>query len=285
MPKDHLSNYFAEIRKYKVLSREEERTLLAKVRAMFLYPDDRLLRCMGRYARDKLVTHNLKLVVSIANKLKKQCGSLTFFDLIFYGNEGLVRAVDEKVDLSRGRFSTGAYYFIWQSIMQAVYWESRDIRVPAHAWRTKTQLSKARARLQTELHREPTLPEILEDCEISEARYRANQDAFHTFCPLTPNVLDTTEDIEEPAPEIPENLKRIREKFAALRDSNRRAYRVIELLFGMHGVVLSIEEISEKLNISEKEVRVLRRKGLASIRRDIKSEVNSADPPCLTTAA
>jgi RNA polymerase primary sigma factor len=95
---DELAPYLGAIRKYPVLTREEERALATRVRRGDLA------------AKQKMVRHNLALVVAIARKQSR--GAVRLEDLIQEGNIGLMRAV-EKFDPRVGtRFSTYAAWWI-----------------------------------------------------------------------------------------------------------------------------------------------------------------------------
>jgi RNA polymerase sigma-32 factor len=80
VPFDPLSRYLAEIRRFPLLSREEE-TVISKRYAKFHEPDDAY----------RLVTANLRLVVKIANEFARATRNL--LDLIQEGNIGLMEAV------------------------------------------------------------------------------------------------------------------------------------------------------------------------------------------------
>ena len=80
VPFDPLSRYLAEIRRFPLLSREEE-IVIAKRYAKFHEPDDAY----------RLVTANLRLVVKIANEFARATRNL--LDLIQEGNIGLMEAV------------------------------------------------------------------------------------------------------------------------------------------------------------------------------------------------
>ena len=91
-------SYMASIRRYPVLSREEERRWT-----------EEYAKNGSRRAFEKLVTANLKFVVKICNKYKGY--GLPFDDLVQEGNIGLVKAV-EKFDPSKG----------YRLISYAVWW-------------------------------------------------------------------------------------------------------------------------------------------------------------------
>jgi RNA polymerase sigma-32 factor len=80
VPFDPLSRYLAEIRRFPLLSREEE-TVISKRYAKYQETDDAY----------RLVTANLRLVVKIANEFARATRNL--LDLIQEGNIGLMEAV------------------------------------------------------------------------------------------------------------------------------------------------------------------------------------------------
>ena len=153
---DMVKLYLHDIGKYPILSLEEEQEL----GYLILQGDTE--------ARDKLVQHNLKLVVSIA---KKYCGcGIGFLDLIQEGNMGLITAAN-KFDVSKGfRFSTYATWWIRQAISNALTTQSRSIRIPAHINNLLRKIKKTKNEFTQKFEREPTLKEIADAVKESEER-------------------------------------------------------------------------------------------------------------------
>lgn len=138
--------YLREIGQYDLLSREEE-IKLAEAAANG-----------SQKAKDDLVNHNLRLVVSIAKRYMGR--GLTLLDLIQEGNMGLIKAVD-KYDVSKGfKFSTYATYWIKQAISRAVMDQARNIRIPVHIIELMSNIKKVEHDFQQIYGREPKEAEV-----------------------------------------------------------------------------------------------------------------------------
>ena len=157
---DGLTTYLSEIGRYKLLSNEET--------------TDLFVRASGgdKEARDKLIAHNLKLVVKYAKLIKQSYKSnVPLIDLIQAGNMGLMRAV-EKFDFTRGyAFSTYAIWWIRQSIIRHIYESENSIRVPVHMSEKFTTISKAESAFIDANGREPTYEELSDDVKMTEKEY------------------------------------------------------------------------------------------------------------------
>ena len=102
-------------------------------------------------ARQRLIEHNLRLVVSIAKHYTNR--GLALPDLIEEGNLGLIHALD-KFDAERGfRFTTYATWWIRQAVERAIMNQSRTIRLPAHVVKELNVVLRALRHL--EMHGQP----------------------------------------------------------------------------------------------------------------------------------
>jgi len=135
-PGNTLQSYLRDIRKAALLSAEEEFDTAVRARS-------------GDFtARQAMIEHNLRLVVSIA-KIHVGRG-LPMIDLIEEGNLGLMHAIG-KFEPERGfRFSTYASWWIRQSIDRAIMYQSRLVRLPVHVVRELNQVLKARRVLESQ---------------------------------------------------------------------------------------------------------------------------------------
>ncbi len=121
--------YFGDIRRKSVLTAEQEYSIAIRSRE----GDIR--------ARDRMIEHNLRLVVSIAKRYTNR--GVELLDLIEEGNLGLIHALD-KFEPEKGfRFSTYATWWIRQYIERAIMNQSRTIRIPVHIAKNINSIRKA----------------------------------------------------------------------------------------------------------------------------------------------
>ena len=133
---DPAEAYFNEIRGKPLLNAERERKLAI------------LARNGDPDARNKMIEHNLRLVVNIAKRHMNR--GVDLLDLIEEGNMGLMHAL-EKFEPERGfRFSTYATWWIRQNIERAIMNQSRTIRLPVHVVKELNSIRKTMQRLEGE---------------------------------------------------------------------------------------------------------------------------------------
>ena len=116
VPQDPLSTYLAEIRRYPVLSREEEHELALR----YFEHDD-------QDAAYRLITSNLRLVVIVAREYQRAFHNL--LDLVQEGNVGLLEAV-KQFDPYRGvRLPSYAVWWIRAYVIRYVMNNFRLVKV------------------------------------------------------------------------------------------------------------------------------------------------------------
>jgi RNA polymerase sigma factor (sigma-70 family) len=133
MMSDALGDYLNSISRVPLLTGEEELHLGRLVREWQDHENaPAAVARRGKRALDRLVSANLRLVVSVVTRYRRRFAHLAIepIDLVQAGNIGLIRAV-EKFDPKRGyRFSTFAYWWIRQAVSRHIQEVHPTVRVP-----------------------------------------------------------------------------------------------------------------------------------------------------------
>jgi RNA polymerase primary sigma factor len=121
-------------------------------------------------AKARMITSNLRLVVSIAKKYANR--GVNIQDLIQEGSFGLITAVDKFDPLHKCRFSTYAHYWIKQSVTRALADFSRTIRLPVHMNDCVKSIRKTRTTFFCNEGRQPSDEELAASLRISQTKLR-----------------------------------------------------------------------------------------------------------------
>ena len=155
---DLVKIYLREIGKMSVLAPDKELALARKSQIGDIE------------AKQELVRHNLRLVVSIAKKYLNR--GMSFLDLIQEGNLGLMKAVD-KFDPERGyKFSTYATWWVRQGITRSLSDKSRTIRIPVHMVELISKVKKAKKKLSEKSGNTPSDEEIANELKLDISRVK-----------------------------------------------------------------------------------------------------------------
>lgn len=256
---DTLGMFLDEIGRYPLLTKDEEVELAKRVEKG------------DQEAKNRMITSNLRLVVSIA---KKYQGSLPLIDLIQEGILGLIRGV-EKFDWRRGfKFSTYATWWIRQAIGRANQTHARTIRVPVHQIEREWKLGRARNKLIDELSREPTDEELAKAAGLTVKQIEDLRNAARVVASLDEPVGaegDTTlgELRADPAPDAAEEIQlSLAEEGIekAVSELPKRLQQVIRMRFGLNGgEPMTLQQVGSELGFSRERVRQIEADALQSL--------------------
>ena len=260
---DDMSQYLREIRRFPLLSPEEERTLAMACKQ----GDENAIR--------QMVNSNLRLVVSVAKEYAGR--GVPLLDLIQEGSIGLLVAAKKFDYTLENRFSTYATKWIRQGVTRCLMNHSQLIRVPVHTAERMRKVLTTKAALLQELEREPTIDEIAQACEIPADKVsqllQLNPETCSLDAPagesedVTLGVL--LEDVLSPEPQeelVREELKRTMD--ALLSMLTDRQQMVLRLHFGMEdGVCYSLEQISIRFGVSKERVRQIERQAMERLQK------------------
>ena len=169
---NNLQDFFTQVGKSNLLTREEEVALSKRIEAG------------DESARRRMIQSNLRLAISIAKKYQNKGCDLE--DLIQESSIGLIKAVD-RFDWRRGfKFSTYACWWIKQAVRRHVASHSSAIRLPSYAKNMMWKMRVAAEEYEKEFGTPPTPDELAELLGVTK-------DTMESIlgCASTPISLDT----------------------------------------------------------------------------------------------
>ncbi|CAL1409726.1 unnamed protein product [Linum trigynum] len=150
---------------------------------------------VGRAARNKLIKHNLRLVLFVINKYFSDfASSPRFQDLCQAGVRGLITAIDRFEPKRKFRLSTYSLFWIRHAIIRSMTLSSFT-RVSFGLESIRVEIQKTRLHLLVELQREPTEEEIVERVGISHERYHEVMKAAKPILSLHMRNATTQEEL------------------------------------------------------------------------------------------
>lgn len=259
---DDVRQYLHEIRRYPLLTPEEERALAQRC----ALGDEDAIR--------QMVNSNLRLVVSVAKEYAGR--GVPLMDLIQEGSIGLLAAA-KKFDYTLDyRFSTYATKWIRQGVTRCLMNHAQMIRVPMHTAERIRKVQQAESQLQQQLDRAPTVEEIAAFCDLPAAKVRQLLKRNPEVCSLDAPVgsddgafgvlLEDCSSAQPYEQVVREELNMTMETL--LGTLNERQRQVLRLHFGMEdSTVHSLEEIGCILGISKERVRQIEKQAMDKLHK------------------
>ena len=269
---ESLDKYLVEISRIPMISAEEEVELAQAIRAGGQ---------KANKAREKLVTANLRFVVSVAKQYQHQGLPLT--DLINEGNIGLITAADRFDDTRGFKFISYAIWWIRQSILQAIADYSNTVRRPQSQIAISNKIKTATNEFLQKHQRYPSAEELSEIIELEiEKIEKAIQGEAHVAsidAPLTDDESQTMVDTLASSSEYAADRQVDHESMCSdlmqvlCSVLSERECKIVIQSFGIGCQERGLEDIGNDMGLTRERVRQIRERGIDKIRKSSKSKI------------
>jgi RNA polymerase sigma-32 factor len=278
-----LNGYMQELRRYPLLSREEEHEL-AVAYARTGDP------AIGR----RLVTANLRLVVKLAYCYRQAYGNM--LDLMQEGNLGLLQAI-QRYDPHRGvKLSSFAAWWIRAYMLKFILSNRCLVKIGTTQAQRKLFFNLSREQEKLEAAGFVVSDRLLSErlCvpegEVTDMRLRLGQSEVSLDAPVGRSEeggRPLMETLESGSQQRPDHLIEDREFNEALRRKLQAFQRTLrgreQTLFGerlMADQPLTLQEVGARYGISRERARQIERGLLARLRRYLERELSIEAAPC-----
>ncbi len=253
-----LSLYLKDINKLPLLTREEEVDLATRAAKG------------DESAKQKIVTANLRFVVSVAKKYQNH--GLDLVDLISEGNIGLMTAI-ERFDVTKGyHFISYAVWWIRQAILKAICEKSRSIRLPLNRANELVQIEKTRKLVSGNKTDEEEIREVAEVLHMTPEHVRDIINIAQDMVSLdsttgnseVTSIADFIEDNQYVSPENNAIHASMRDDIDTVLDElTEKEANVLRCRFGLNdGKSMSLKEVGEVFNLTKERIRQIEKKAI-----------------------
>jgi RNA polymerase primary sigma factor len=263
---ESLDKYLAEINHIPQITAEQEVELAQTIRKGGK---------MGKNAKDKLVTANLRFVVSVAKQYQNKGISLA--DLINEGNVGLITAA-EKFDETRGfKFISYAIWWIRQSILQAISEYSNIVRRPLNQVALSSKIKNATNEYLQKHQRHPSAEELSDIISMEI-------DKIEKAILAEPHVTSIDAPIKDGEDTVMADMLSSSSDFATDRKVNHdsmcadliqlmcsvlsdKEKTIVTQSFGIGCQERALDDIGQDMGLTRERVRQIRERGLDKMRQ------------------
>lgn len=265
-----LTAYLRDISRYKILECSEINELIEKAQAG------------DKQARDKVITSNLRFVVTVAKQFQNR--GLPLMDLISSGSEGLMKAVD-KFDTKRGvTFLSYAIWWIRQSIYNSIYWQAKEIRLPMSQQLLVNTITDCIDKFLKEHHRNPSSIEISEITEIPVEQIDflaqfsnklVSVDDFIGGDEENSQVCDVIPGDEEPLEDVVNKQYVTDEIKGMLSRLTIREHDLLCMYFGIGMPKVNAKVIADMYGVGNERIRQMKEAALAKLKKRFSNKLKT----------
>lgn len=245
---------YNEIKKFETLTQEQTLSLFNEY-----YNGD-------TNAKDKLIQHNLKLVIHFTKKYNVKSNFIELDDLISEGILGLIKAIEKFDSTQSSKFAYYASFWINKYITDFIITQSDVIKSPYTKKlsndKIQIEAKKIFQELQTEIH--PEHIQILNQFSDSEINHFFNHKetiSIEDFN-LIPNEEEVEDNSEILKKEIKHNLKHL----------NTRERFIIKSYFGIDAKKMNLQEIGDVLGITKMRISQIKANCLLKLKPHFKQQ-------------
>jgi RNA polymerase sigma factor (sigma-70 family) len=222
-------------------------------------------------ARNEMVERHMHVVFHLLEKYRHV--SIPNEDLVQEANESLFRAV-EGFDFRRGfRFKTYGAYWINQAFLNAIYNQSRTVRVPAYIQKAMKKISSVIGDVDGGRHNVDSIAEkagvdrklVLSAMDRNRFTLSLNKVVDHNEGSEMVDIIAGRDEASNP--ELGEDSAMADYLGHAVERLSEREQEVVRMRFGLDGVAIkTLSEVGNSLGISLERVRQIQRAALEKIR-------------------
>lgn len=246
---DEIQIYLKEIRKYKVMTPEREKTLSQRITSNDCSETEK------EKIYKELLEGNLRFVITVAKQYQNQ--GIDLADLIAEGNFGLMKAIKNFDWTKNNRFISYAVWWIKQSILQSLNENSRTIRLPVNVVQDMYKEKKENEKTNKELSDKfATLPKIIDlDMHI-------NEDGDTLIDVIKNDNVESPDEVFSTKDALKEKMMNI----MSILDERERF--IVEDYYGISGTPRTLEDIGSDFGLTKERVRQIKEKALRRLRND-----------------
>jgi len=269
---ESLNKYLIEVSRMPMISSEEEVELAQQIRKGGK---------QGKHAKDRLISANLRFVVSVAKQYQHQ--GLPLCDLINEGNIGLMVAAD-RFDETRGfKFISYAIWWIRQSLLQAIADKSHMVRRPQSQIGISNKIKTATNKFYQDHQRQPSAEELSDiislEIEKIETAIKTDQHVSSIDKPVGEDegmtIADSIASSSEFSADCQVDSESVRSDLMMVLNAvlNEREKTILLQSFGIGCPERGLEDIGSDMGLTRERVRQIRERGLDKVRKNKKSRL------------